>query len=907
MRARARSLKHRYDLLRERDPTQAAQTAADLRALARDETDPEVVALAAWTAGLAALQLDGEAARAIELLDDAVERYAELGQPAAAATIQVGRIHALALLGRYDDALDAAEHARAALAANGDLLALAKIEQNVGNILFRLQRYREAEAAYRRARDAYLALGDPQQLVQIDTCLAAALKWQHGFREATQLYEAALGLARQSSLDILEAEIACNLGCLELDQGRFDAALDHLEYSRRRFVELGLQPNATQVEHDLADAYLELNLAPEAVELAERVAAAYAARGLHAERARALVCRAQALLRLGDFHSAAEPLAEADAIFGHEGNAVGQSLVRLLDAERARATGDALEAAERARATFDTFEAAGDRGRLLLARWLHGDSLLAAGQLDAARVALERTLMQAHGLPQIVQRTHTSLGLLERAARHPGAARDHFTQAVQVAEDLRAPLPAEEFRTAFLADKLTPYVELTRLALDEGAVDEAFGHVEAARARALGDALGAGAARPAPRDAFEAALVQRLDQLREELSWYYSRTSEAVSPAEMQALYEALAQREATTLEIQRQLAQRGGASGAARADDLLPTLRQALGEHSAFVAYTSLDDELLAFVITTDSVRVVRNLASQRQVETVVGRLRLQMDTLRLGNTLTAPLLDQLTQRARAHLGTLHDSLVRPLLGLVGDRRLVVSPHRALHYVPFHALFDGQQHLVEQREVVLVPSARVLLHCLAQPPRPIESALLVAVADERTPRVRDEVQALGTLFLNSTTLLDDAATPAAVRTATGEVKRDVVHLACHGQFRPDNPSFSALRLAGGWLTVRDVCDLPLGGALVTLSACETGVSAVAPGDELVGLARGFFAAGARALVVSLWTVDDAATADLMASFYSLLSAGAAPAAALRSAQLQQLKQHPYPYYWSAFSVLGRW
>jgi hypothetical protein len=63
VRARARAMKSRYDSLRERDPTQAAQTAADLSALAREKTDPEVGALAAWTAGLAALQLEGEAAR----------------------------------------------------------------------------------------------------------------------------------------------------------------------------------------------------------------------------------------------------------------------------------------------------------------------------------------------------------------------------------------------------------------------------------------------------------------------------------------------------------------------------------------------------------------------------------------------------------------------------------------------------------------------------------------------------------------------------------------------------------------------------------------------------------------------------------------------------------------------------
>jgi CHAT domain-containing protein len=135
----------------------------------------------------------------------------------------------------------------------------------------------------------------------------------------------------------------------------------------------------------------------------------------------------------------------------------------------------------------------------------------------------------------------------------------------------------------------------------------------------------------------------------------------------------------------------------------------------------------------------------------------------------------------------------------------------------------------------------------------------------------------------------------------------DVLHLACHGYFRPDNPLFSSLRLADGWLTVRDAYDLDLSCDLVTLSACETGVSAIAPGDELIGLARGFFSAGAPALLVSLWRVDDHITADMMASFYKQLREGDGPAAALRHAQRELLERHPHPFFWSPFVLLGRW
>jgi CHAT domain-containing protein len=135
----------------------------------------------------------------------------------------------------------------------------------------------------------------------------------------------------------------------------------------------------------------------------------------------------------------------------------------------------------------------------------------------------------------------------------------------------------------------------------------------------------------------------------------------------------------------------------------------------------------------------------------------------------------------------------------------------------------------------------------------------------------------------------------------------DVLHLACHAQFRSDNPLFSSLRLANGWFTARDACALKLNCSLVTLSACETGMNAVAPGDELMGLTRGFLSAGSPTVMMSLWTVDDEATTELMTSFYSELVGSGSCAAALRAAQIKLLNERPHPFFWSPFVLAGRW
>jgi CHAT domain-containing protein len=534
---------------------------------------------------------------------------------------------------------------------------------------------------------------------------------------------------------------------------------------------------------------------------------------------------------------------------------------------------------------------------------------------------LEITLQEAQrqALPQIAQRCHVSLGLLAADVDDCERAEHSFRQAVKLVEELRAPLPGEEFRTAFLSDKLTPHAELVRLCLAQDRVAEALDYVERARSRVLIEMLGGALhAHRKPRDEFETDLLGQLEGLREKLNWFYSQINRpadgesARGPAEIAKLYETVREHETTIAEINRQLNQRGADDGvgAIYASPLQPSndiahVQRELGADTALVEYFSLDGELMAFVVTNQGVEVARNLAREKDVEAAVTELRFQTDSLRYGADRMQQHLAQLTRRTLHYLSSLYDMLLAPVDALIGERRLVVAPYRALHYVPFHALYDGSIHVIERRQVCYAPSAGVLRHCLAQPERPLRRALLLGVPDTQTPRVRDEICALESLFDDPIPLLDEQATREALHEQASSV--DVLHLACHGWFRPDNPLFSSLKLSDGWFTVRDAYSLDLNCGLVTLSACETGVSAVAPGDELLGIARGFLSSGVPSLLVSLWTVDDASTAEMMHAFYTRLRAGDRPAAALRHAQLELLDQGLHPFFWSPFVLIGRW
>ncbi|HEY8461988.1 MAG TPA: CHAT domain-containing protein, partial [Blastocatellia bacterium] len=145
------------------------------------------------------------------------------------------------------------------------------------------------------------------------------------------------------------------------------------------------------------------------------------------------------------------------------------------------------------------------------------------------------------------------------------------------------------------------------------------------------------------------------------------------------------------------------------------------------------------------------------------------------------------------------------------------------------------------------------------------------------------------------------------------------VHFATHGLADSERPELSTIVLSlydergrpqDGFLRAHEVYNLDLPAELVTLSACETGLGKLTRGEGLVSLTRGFMYAGAARVAVSLWSVNDRATAELMTKFYRrMLANGERPAAALRAAQVEMWRDKRWesPYYWAAFILQGEW
>jgi CHAT domain-containing protein/tetratricopeptide (TPR) repeat protein len=145
------------------------------------------------------------------------------------------------------------------------------------------------------------------------------------------------------------------------------------------------------------------------------------------------------------------------------------------------------------------------------------------------------------------------------------------------------------------------------------------------------------------------------------------------------------------------------------------------------------------------------------------------------------------------------------------------------------------------------------------------------------------------------------------------------VHFATHGLADSERPELSTIVLSlydergrpqDGFLRAHEVYNLNIPAEMVTLSACETGLGKLTRGEGLVSLTRGFMYAGAARVVVSLWNVNDRATAELMTKFYRrVLVEGERPAAALRAAQAEMWRDKRWgaPYYWAAFTLQGEW
>ena len=878
----------------------------------------------AWRLFGQALRVQGEHAAAAAALETAADRALRAGDALLAAQVQIGRVDSLNWLGRYDEAIALARRLETELRAHGEEIDAAKVLVNLGSIHYRRDQYAAALSCYERAAETFGAGGEAVAEATVQTNIAAVLMELHRVEEAIALFEQARSTFAAHTMLTPAAKIDANVGFLHYLSGRYAQAVAVLERARDEFMARDQTLEAAKCDADVAEAYRALNLYPEAQEAYARAAVEMEARGVAYERARVELGRAAVSLSQEQPVEALAALDRAESLFAAHRNVTQQAHVRLLRARLLRQGGRREEAREEARRADRTLTRSGLRGwaaeaRLLLAEMAGEEGHDAARSLHAVRRTAKAT---ARGWLEC--RTERALGRHYLSKGDTGRGLRHLEAGVQALEQTRTLIAPEEMHVSFLRDKLSIYEETVAALLTRGRrkdIARALEYVERAKSRLLLERVQAALEdRPFADSVLSIAVQNRVAALRAELSRGYQSLnaldeSEArrvgVAGVEEATSLNTLEQEYAALLR-QEELAPQAR-TGLLNLPAVVPAhaLAAQLGRQEALLVYYSVGGLICAWIVTPHTVHFRSDIACLNEVNHAARRLRYQLQRVGGASELSQRHAQRFQADAQTVLTQLYDLLLRPVADLLTAEQIVIVPHASLHGLPFHALYDGAQHALDRWEFCYAPSA-ALWHQGArrQTGRAKEAAawteaqaLLVSVPAPGIEEVTEEVRRLADLLPHACVLHAEDATLESVRAQAGGCR--LLHLATHALYRADNPLFSGLQLADGWLLARDLYTMRLPCDLATLSACQTGVMLADAGDELFGLIRGFLAAGVHSVAASLWPADDRATAALMQMFYAGLLQGRSKASALRGAQQVLRAQFPHPYHWAAFALIG--
>lgn len=315
--------------------------------------------------------------------------------------------------------------------------------------------------------------------------------------------------------------------------------------------------------------------------------------------------------------------------------------------------------------------------------------------------------------------------------------------------------------------------------------------------------------------------------------------------------------------------------------------------------------DRILAFVLTSGDTQ-------PRMVEWPCPPARLRY--------LLTTYYRELVEYPRHGTGQVWQELASPLMqsvlpALQGADLVYLIPHDQLAYFPLHALRARDCPLIEKFPVVYAPSAHLLTLTLERSAAAGETTKLESILVAGNPtfdlgQAEDEARWVAGYF-GVHPYLGKEATKIKIRSELAG--KDLVHLACHGFFRPYEPLESGLLMAGKrTLNVQDIKAVQMRADLVTLSSCDSAlVDPYEPGEP-TGLAVAFLESGTASVLGTLWPVLDTTTKLLMSTFYPRLydrtgNKISTKAKALQQAMLAVREQKQHPYYWAGFTLTGAW
>lgn len=359
-----------------------------------------------------------------------------------------------------------------------------------------------------------------------------------------------------------------------------------------------------------------------------------------------------------------------------------------------------------------------------------------------------------------------------------------------------------------------------------------------------------------------------------------------------------------------------------------------------ALIEYTLTDTVLYIFVINRKKFEVI----TQRIDSSFFNNIKTLRDATESGDLMSITKEDYLNYSKSAF--ALYNDLLKPCKGIVDEKKLIIIPDSEIGYISFDMLlsekadtnsmdFRSLQFLIRDHIISYSASAILQYSGLNKNARKATRNLLAMAPsydnlsnlkedgfiDESgktiyllpIPGVEDEIKGIKKA-LSGTALNATDATEKEFKSVAEQY--NILHFAMHTLVNNDKPMLSKLvfyqdndTVEDGMLNTYELFGMNLNAGLAVLSACNTGTGKLMKGEGMMNLARGFIYAGVPGIVMTLWSVEDQSSAEIVENFYKYLEKGMSKDEALRQAKLDLLEQgdplRSHPYYWAAYVTIG--